>query len=683
MTRIPPDRCSLHGGLASAARFAWPELALLPAWIAHRRAWLTGARGFASLPASHADRQALQRGVRSFGLLAALLLDRQKMRIGVQGFGLLTALFVLVGCGVNRQLAREADAIVADTRPDAINCQRSDRCAIDTPLRQLTARAHAGSRPGQPVHFVNMLEQGEQSLLMRVNLIRAARESIDIQTFIWVDDDAGRLLLDELLAAARRGVKVRVIADQLFSLEDAGLLSRLARIHANLEIRIYNPTFHKAVTRPLEFAASIVCCFRRFNQRMHNKLFLVDREFGITGGRNHQNRYFDWDHEFDYRDRDVLVSGAAAGAAMHASFEQYWRYRRAVPLTRLNDVNRRLVADADQSLELPPAHLSMDPARVDALRRRAGDPAAIEAIFVADALRVGAVEYFSDEPGKQDGESDSNRMLGERIARMIGAAQEHIVLQTPYLVLSKRARQVFRQLHERASPPRVIVSTNSLAATDAFYVYALSHKYKKRYLKLGFHIYEFKPFPADAAELVADYALLGGKLDGKSGYQRYGQAPVSKSGVRLGMHAKSIVIDRATTLIGSHNFDPRSDHYNTESGFIIHDRAVAARVSAAIERDIEPQNAWTIAKRPRTNLLHRINNAIGDFSTALPLFDFWPFRYSTSYELNEGCAPLPPNDPEFHDCYTAVGDFPEVVLPMKTIYTRIATAFGAAAVGIL
>ncbi len=607
----------------------------------------------------------------------------QWLRTGVRCFAVLAALLVLVGCGVNRQLARKADAIVAETRPAEVNCTRADHCAIDSPLRELAARARADAGPGRPVHYVNMLEQGEASLLVRVHLIRAARRSIDIQTFIWVDDDAGRLLLDELLAAARRGIKVRVIADQLFSLEDTELLARLARIHANLEIRIYNPTFHKAVTRPLEFAASIVCCFRRFNQRMHNKLFLVDDEFGITGGRNHQNRYFDWDHEFDYRDRDVLVSGAAAGAAMHASFEQYWHYRRAVPLTRLNDVNRRLIAEADQTLDLPAAKLSMDPARVEALRVRAADPAEIGRHFVADALRVGAVEYFSDEPDKQDDGSDSNRLLGERIAKLIGDARERIVLQTPYLVISKRAQRVFRALRERTPRPQVVVSTNSLAATDAFYVYALSHKYKKRYLKLGFHIYEFKPFPADAAELVADYALLGGKLDGKSGYQRYGQAPVSKSGVRLGMHAKSIVIDGAITLIGSHNFDPRSDNYNTESGFIIHDRAVAARVSAAIERDIEPQNSWTIAKRPRTNLIHRINNAIADFSTALPLFDFWPFRYSTSYELNEGCEPLAPNDPGFHDCYTAVGDFPEVDLPLKTIYTRIATAFGAPAVGIL
>ncbi|MEP6881229.1 MAG: phospholipase D family protein [Dokdonella sp.] len=597
---------------------------------------------------------------------------------------LVAMLFIalLAGCGVNRQLARQADRIVAVEQSQQSTCAQADHCAIDSPLRRLAAEARLASTPQQPIHYVNVLEQGEDSLLLRVHLIRAARKSIDIQTFIWVNDDAGRLILDELLAAARRGVRVRVLADQLFSLEDTILLSRLALIHRNFEVRIYNPTFHKAVTQPLEFAVSILCCFTRFNQRMHNKLFLVDDEFGIAGGRNYENRYFDWDHEFDYRDRDVLVTGDEAGREMAASFEQFWRYKRAARLTRLNDVNQRIVAEADQNLPLPDAERGIDPMRVETLRAHAGSFAEMDRRFASAAQRVGQVDYFSDSPAKQDEGADRNKQLGERISKMIARADSQIVMQTPYLVISKHARRVFRELRERPKPPDIIVSTNSLAATDAFYVYALSHKYKKRYLKLGFRIYEFKPFPGDADLLFSRYSELSGG-EGSEGYARYGKAPLTSQGVRVGMHAKSIVIDGETTLIGSHNFDPRSDNYNTESGFIIYDKAVAEQVRAAIIQDAQPQNSWTIAKRPRTNLLHRINNAIADFSSVLPLFDFWPFRYATSYELNPGCAPLKQNDPGFYDCYTAVGDFPEVDLPLKTIYTRMVTAFGAGAVGIL
>jgi len=590
---------------------------------------------------------------------------------------------VLAGCGVNRPLARRAEALVDGTRPSAVECVRADHCAIESPYTALAEQARAASRPDAPVHYVNVIERGEDSLLLRVHLIRAAKRSIDIQTFIWADDDAGWLVLDELAAAARRGVRVRVLADQLFSLDDVEWLARIARAHVNLDFRLYNPTFDEAVTQPLEFAVGILCCFSRFNQRMHNKLLLVDGEIGIAGGRNYENRYFDWDQEFDYRDRDVLVLGPAAGVEMQASFDRFWAHPRAVPLTRLNDVNRRLVADAGNPapLQLPE---EVDHARIDALRMRATDFSFMQRQFAGEALRVGRVDYFSDAPDKAARPDDAALLeLTSHITGLLRGAHERVVFETPYLVLSKRAREVFQELQRRPAPVRVLVSTNSLAATDAFYVYALSYKYKKRYLKrYGFEIHEFKPFPADAPSFVADYeGLAGGGNAGR--YQRYGQAPLTRGGVRLGLHAKSIVIDDRVSLIGSHNFDPRSDDYNTESGFIIHDQRVALRVREAIERNMQPRNAWVIAKRQRPGLLGRLNNVIADLSTALPLFDLWPFRYASSFELKPGCEPLPPRSPGFYDCHVDVGDFPEVDLPLKTIYTRMVTAFGAGLVGIL
>ncbi|HEU4662471.1 MAG TPA: phospholipase D family protein [Dokdonella sp.] len=598
-------------------------------------------------------------------------------------WALLAATMLLGGCGLNRPLARRADAIVAATQSQATDCAREDRCAIDSPYHELAAQARADSTASAPVHYVDVIERGEDSLLLRVHLIRAARRSIDIQTFIWADDDAGWLVLEELAAAARRGVRVRVLADQLFSLDDVEWLAHVARAHANLEFRLYNPTFDDAVTQPLEFAASLLCCFSRFNQRMHNKLMLVDGEIGIAGGRNYENRYFDWDQEFDYRDRDVLVVGPSAGAEMQASFDRFWTHPRAVPLTRLNDVNRRLVADAGADPPLQPRS-SIDRERIAALRARATDPAYLRDRFGANTLRVGRVDYFSDAPDKAARPDDPALLaLTTRISGLLRGAQRRVVFETPYLVLSRRAREVFQELHQRSPAVDVLVSTNSLAATDAFYVYALSYKYKKRYLKrYGFQIHEFKPFPDDAPQFVANYdRLVGGGNSGR--YQRYGRAPLVRGGVRLGLHAKSIVIDDRISLIGSHNFDPRSDDYNTESGFIIYDAEVAARVRASIERNAAPGNAWTIAKRQRDGLFGRLNNAISDLSTALPLFDLWPFRYASSFDLAPGCAPSRPGTPDFYACHVDVGDFPEVDLPLKTIYTRIVTAFGAGLVGIL
>lgn len=597
---------------------------------------------------------------------------------------LLVALFGLHACALDPLHARRAAATAAAAQDRALTCNRAAACALDSPYHDLATEAFAQSTADAPVHFVNLLEQGADALTLRVHLIRSARRSIEIQTFIFAEDDVGYLILDELVKAARRGVKVRVIVDQLFSLDDPKLYATLARAHANFELRVYNPTFHKASTPPLEFAAGILCCFLQVNQRMHNKLLLVDDAVGIAGGRNYENRYYDWDGQFDYRDRDVLVAGPAA-AQMRASFDAFWSYRGTVALSRLRDVAGDIL-DAGIAAPAYALHAYRDADRVARLSRQADDADFIAAHFAALALRVGRVDYFADEPGKPQDEDDQPHAneLGQRIMALVGGARSRVVLQTPYLVLSGTARDVFGKLHKERPDLRVFVSTNSLAATDAFYVYALSYKYKKRYLKLGFEIHEFKPFPAEVADLVADYATLGAAgASAAAGYQKYGPTPLSRTGVRLGLHAKSMVIDDEIVVIGSHNFDPRSDFYNTESGFIIADRALASVVEGSILRDAAADNSWVIAKRPHEQPWRGLNNAIADFSAALPVFDFWPFRYAASFELNPGCRQTPPDDPGFYACHTDVGDFPEVDLPLKTIYTRTVTAFGAGLISIM
>jgi phosphatidylserine/phosphatidylglycerophosphate/cardiolipin synthase-like enzyme len=583
---------------------------------------------------------------------------------------LAVAALLLAGCAVDPLHARRAGATAAAAQDHALTCTQADACALSSPYTELTARALAGG-----THYVNVLDRGEDALLLRVHLIRAARASIDVQTFIFAEDDAGYLVLDELVKAARRGVKVRVLVDQLFSLDNIELLASLARAHANFELRIYNPTFHKASTPPLEFAAGVLCCFAQFNHRMHNKLLLIDDAIGIAGGRNYENRYYDWDDEFDYRDRDVLVVGPA-GAAMRASFERFWAHPRSTPLARLRDVSTRILRDGLGAAPYA-LHTYHHAARVAALSQHADDAEFIRTQFVDAALDVRDVEYFSDPPDKSDDADAQPNPPNQSILDLLLGARHEILMQTPYLVISRPARRVFRELQRTQPGLQVLVSTNSLAATDAFYVYALSYKYKKRYLKLGFDIREFKPFPAEAGSLIAGYSALGEDTGEPDRYRKYGRTPLKRSGVRLGLHAKSVVIDGTITLIGSHNFDPRSERYNTESGFIIRDGAFAQRVRDSILRDAAAQNAWTIARREHRSWLTRFNERISAVSATLPLFDLWPFRYASSFELNPDCAPLPTEDPRFYDCYTDVGDFPEVDLSPKTIYTRIITAFGA------
>ncbi len=641
-------------------------------------------------------------------------------------------LLATAACGTmsDRKLDRAA-AIAVAGRDDRVECDLPDRCAVPSELRGLAGLAFAESMalPGAPPrHYALLLDEGGDALLARINLLRSATARIDLQTYIFDKDDSARLVMEELLAAARRGVKVRLLIDQLSAIADLQILAALSGAHENLELRIYNPTFNLAKPGYLDYAASVVCCFRRFNQRMHNKLLVVDDAVAIAGGRNYQDDYYDWDAEYNFRDRDVLVAGPGV-AGMERNFAMYWSDPRSVPAERLDDVAKVLLA---QGVPPMPPSQPAHPERIALMSRAAGDAALVRERLVARAMPVGAVEYLADQPQKHDEGPGGDGASG--LADLLAGAQEEILLQTPYLVLSDHALDIFRGLRGREKPPHVVVSTNSLAATDNPIVYALTYKYKRRNVReLGFDIFEYMPFPADPpldpalgalwpagtsahTPTTARSEVPGGSLGGSTGSSGHGgggtavdgrvedklrtetrpsllstgpvnrPVPVSRGGARMGLHAKSVVIDRRIGVVGTHNFDPRSETYNTEAVVVIEDEAFARALAESIERDIAPGNSWAVAPREKPPVLSGLNYSMGKVLEASPILDLWPWRYATNYVFRPGpdCpAPLPRRDPGFHRCYEAVGDFPEVDLGPKSIFTRMLTAFGAGLVPIL
>lgn len=602
-----------------------------------------------------------------------------------------------------------AAQIAAQARSTVIECQAPDACAQPSSLRELGTDAYAHSARETTRHHVLILDYGQDAMLARVNLIRAATTSIDIQTYIFDEDDAGHLFLDELLAAARRGVRVRVLVDQLSALRHVETLAALAGAHANFEMRIYNPLLGRARINYPQYLLAAACCWRKLNQRMHNKALLIDGLVGITGGRNYQNSYYDWDTEYNFRDRDVFIAGPVV-AQMQASFEQYWNGRRARPVEGLTDVGHRLLRGGVPELQHPQPEV---PQRVARMSRDAGDAALVDARLTAQALTVGAAEFIVDPPQKHRRSYEDVAPSTRGLRELIASAQDEVLLQTPYLVLSPAAQDLFRELRQRPDPPRVVVSTNSLAATDAFITYALSYKYKRRFLRdFGFEIYEFRPFPQDApidveATGTVDIAWNAdggvaiaepGRPDGVrplgreysalrwSGFSAHEPVPLQRGGVRFGLHAKSLVVDERIGVVGTHNFDPRGDNYNTESALVIDDAAFAQALADSIRRDIAPANSWTIARRGKLPVLNGLEYSLAKISEHLPIFDLWPTRYATSYEFRPGAAcplPLPPGHPQFRECYVPVGDFPEVSLGWKSLMTRIFTAFGAGLAPIL
>lgn len=632
---------------------------------------------------------------------------------------LLAMLVLLAGCaGLRPGQVRRIEAVIAQARPVAVDCTRLDACARPSSLHALAGRAFAESTVAVPRHYTLLLDRGSDALLARVDLIRSATTRIDLQTYIFDEDDAGRFVLDELIAAARRGVRVRLLMDQLSALERVETLAALAGLHANLEVRIYNPVLNRARINYPQYMVAGLCCWRKLNKRMHSKMLLVDGAVGITGGRNYQDDYYDWDAQYNFRDRDVLIAGPAA-RTMGESFDRYWADRHSVPVQQLRDVGTLLLREGVPVLSPP---VFNRPERVQAARTQADDASLVQERLVARVIPVGGVDYISDLPGKPDGARDLSPS-SVALRDLILGARERVMLQTPYLVLSKQARAMFRQLRRREDPPRVIVSTNSLASTDAFIAYALSYKYKRRYLRdYGFEIYEFKPFPLEAPIDVATTGAIDPvtgppprsprvEFDRRSVVGRdlarqtrrrplarefaalaYGSprsnapVPLKRAGVRMGLHAKSLVVDETVGVVGTHNFDPRGDRYNTESMVVIRDAGFARELAASIERDTAPANAWVIAPRDKPPVLSGINYSLGKLSEHLPLFDLWPVRYATSYDFRPSSAcpgPVPPGHPDFRRCYEAVGDFPEVALGFKSVVTRIFTAFGAGLAPIL
>ena len=652
--------------------------------------------------------------------------------------------------------------VAQDARSTEVDCDLPLACAETSPLRALGSRAWRESTPEAPHHYALMLDYGQDALLARVNLIRSATTSIDLQTYIFDEDDAGQLVLEELLAAARRGVHVRVLIDQLAALKRIDTLAALSGAHVNFELRLYNPVLGRALISYPQYVLASACCWRQLNQRMHSKLLLVDGMVGITGGRNYQNDYFDWDDSFNFRDRDVLVAGPVAGE-MHANFEAFWASIRTHELAELTDVGHVLLSTGVPAL---PGKDFDQPARVERMQRDASDQALVGQHLADNAIAVSGVEFIGDLPQKHSASHEYEVAPASAGLRdLLASAQQEILLQTPYLVLSPPAQDLFRELHGRDPRPRVIISTNSLASTDAFITYALSYKYKRRYVRdFGFEIHEFKPFPADVPlDLDATGALDAGApdpgaldpaaqgdahiapaaaspdLDQHAGQQpdlrtteqssssppeliraESGQpastaeandtnpklhplsreysarrwirpsineaVPLERVGLHVGLHAKSMVIDERVGVVGTHNFDPRGDRYNTESAVVISDPAFARQLAASIRRDIEPANAWTVARRDKAPIFPGLEYSLAKISERLPIFDLWPTRYATSYEFVPGpeCPlPVPLTDPDFRKCYTPVGDFPEVNDSVKSLLTRIFTAFGAGLAPIL
>ncbi len=419
---------------------------------------------------------------------------------------------------------------------------------------------------------VYILEKGEEALLGRAWLTQNAAHTIDVQYFIWSSDNIGTLAAEQLLGAAERGVRVRVLVDDtLIDAQDTTLV--LLSAHPNTEIRIYNPNLRVGVNF-WERMGNAFTKFRAVNQRMHDKTAIFDGVAGITGGRNMADEYFDYDHEYNFRDRDVLLLGPAV-AEMTENFEEFWNSEFAHPVeTLLADVSRGLTAAAIRKKSDDLHAYAANPKNFEPQVQQAIDRAPVRFPAIVDVMRWEDVSFISDIPGKNSGDEGLGGG-GESTAQLIAAvknARSSILIQSPYLVMPEGGIELFKELVDQGV--RIRISTNSLASTDNIQAFSGYHGQRKALLEAGVELYEFNPYPAIRDELI----------------ERYPRIAVNNP--IFAIHAKSMVIDDRIVFIGTFNLDPRSANLNTEVGILTDSVELARQLTESIEHDIDPANSW-------------------------------------------------------------------------------------------
>jgi len=423
------------------------------------------------------------------------------------------------------------------------------------------------------------LFRNDNAMRWRLLLADTAEETLDMQYFIWKGDASGELLLDRVIKAADRGVRVRILVDDIYLLGADRTIAALSQ-HPQIEMRMFNPAQRRTnsiVVRGLEVLGKV----EQLNQRMHNKLIVADNRFAIVGGRNLGNEYFGLNPKQNFTDFDVLAIGPVA-RKISASFDIYWNNQWAYPGEALlqnykgqnllplllEELQEQLVKNEDLLVEFQEQY--QDWGRM--LR------------LLADYKKGGTARVIYDEP--LIGEKTPPTQLIESLDELTDDTHQELLISTPYFIPDDDFYDPVAELV--SDGVRVVVLTNSLASTNHPIVHSGYKKHRKKVIEIGVELYELR-----------HDASARGKFD----------TPPVKSKA-FGLHAKYIVIDRQFTFVGSLNLDPRSIYINTEMGLIIDSPNLAAGVVAEFEDELRPENSWRVLLDDKGHLFWKSGDKI-------------------------------------------------------------------------
>ncbi len=444
-------------------------------------------------------------------------------------------------------------------------------------------RLFAGQRQAQPEHSgARLVALGTEAFALRALSARAAVRCLDLQYYIWHSDATGRYLANEVLLAADRGVRIRVLIDDMDARSRDSVLTALDQ-HPLIDIRLFNPFATRSGM--LRTVRELLSSGSRLNHRMHNKAWIADGRIALVGGRNIGDEYFSASSLVNFVDLDVLLAGPAVAQTTRI-FDRYWNSESAMPIARMRRLGRRRQSLADVRDLL---NTAMQTHGEGEYIRRLRDTPQIHDVITRnyELTWTRDVQVVADDPRKalkRPEEIDAGVL--QSITAAFERAGRELQLISPYFVPGRGgAAQLERKAREGCA---VAVLTNSLAATDVAAVHGGYSKYRQPLLRAGVQLFELKPAPEEDDEKGRD-VRHGPRL-------RLGSSKAS-------LHTKAAIVDGACVFVGSFNLDQRSALLNCEMGVWITDAAVAQQLQAMFLLGATPQRSFVLSLDERQRLV--------------------------------------------------------------------------------
>jgi putative cardiolipin synthase len=402
-----------------------------------------------------------------------------------------------------------------------------------------------------------VLDASFDALYWRLALIDSASSSLDIQTYLWYPDNTGRLILERAVLAAERGVRVRLLVDDLLTIGQDQLIRELDE-RPNIEVRLFNPWSDRGT---MSRAGEMIAEFERLNTRMHDKLIIVDGQAAVVGGRNIGDHYFGLSEAYNFHDLDLFGIGHIAEQA-NGMFDSFWNSEWVVSARNLQvdtdpEFARKAWAELkrknreSEALQSFPLEVENWSEKLHALRSE---------------LRIGTSHIEYDEATAEAIEQN----MAAALFPFLETARSELLLTNAYIIPGQPAIDLIKSLTARGVKVRIL--TNSLASHDVPAVNSHYQPWRDDLIRAGAELYELR---ADAAiQSIVDVPPTAGGF--------------------VGLHTKAVVIDRKKVFIGSMNFDPRSANINTEAGAVVFSPELAEDLAQVMERDMRPENAWQV-----------------------------------------------------------------------------------------